>query len=116
MISKFLLFLRHAFALIREDKLFSAIYIAGTAVAIASAMVIAIVLNIKIADIPPESNRSRTLYVINGFVTDSAKANNSGLQFGVSTAAIDSTFRKMECVEAVTGITDAQLIVGDDDN
>ena len=64
--------IRHAFALIREDKLFSAIYIAGTAVAIASAMVIAIVLNIKIADIPPESNRSRTLYVINGFVTDSA--------------------------------------------
>ena len=83
--------------------------------AIASAMVIAIVLNIKIADIPPESNRSRTLYVINGFVTDSAKANNSGLHFGVSTAAIDSTFRKMECVEAVTGITDAQLIVGDDE-
>ena len=115
MISKFLLFLRHAFALIREDKLFSAIYIAGTAVAIASAMVIAIVLNIKIADIPPESNRSRTLYVINGFVTDSAKANNSGLQFGVSTAAIDSTFRKMECVEAVTGVTYAQLIVGDDE-
>jgi putative ABC transport system permease protein len=107
--------IRHAFALIREDKLFSAIYIAGTAVAIASAMVIAIVLNIKIADIPPESNRSRTLYVINGFVTDSAKANNSGSQFGVSTAAIDSTFRKMECVEAVTGVTYAQLIVGDDE-
>lgn len=106
---------RHAFALIREDKLFSAIYVAGTAVAIASAMVIAIVLNIKIADIPPESNRSRTLYVINGFVTDSAKANNSGLHFGVSTAAIDSTFRKMECVEAVTGITYEQLIVGDDE-
>ena len=115
MISKFLLFLRHAIALIREDKLFSAIYVAGTAVAIASAMVIAIVLNIKIADIPPESNRSRTLYVINGFVTDSAKANNSGLHFGVSTAAIDSTFRKMECVEAVTGITYEQLIVGDDE-
>ena len=107
--------IRHAFALIREDKLFSAIYIAGTAVAIASAMVIAIVLNIKIADIPPESNRSRTLYVINGFVTDSAKANNSGSQFGVSTAAIDSTFRKMECVEAATGVTYAQLIVGDDE-
>ena len=50
--------IRHAFALIREDKLFSAIYIAGTAVAIASAMVIAIFLNIKLADIPPESNRS----------------------------------------------------------
>ena len=49
------------FALIREDKLFSAIYIAGTAVAIASAMVIAIVFNMLLADIPPEVNRSRTL-------------------------------------------------------
>ena len=35
MMSKLMLFLRHAFALIREDKLFSTIYIAGTAVAIA---------------------------------------------------------------------------------
>ena len=49
----------HALALIREDKLFSAIYIAGTAVAIASAMVIAIVFHIKLGDIAPESHRSR---------------------------------------------------------
>ena len=60
--------IRHAFALIREDKLFSTIYVAGTAVAIASAMVIAIFLNIKLADIPPESNRSRTLYPLYGTV------------------------------------------------
>ena len=76
--SKFLLFLRHAFALIREDKLFSAIYVAGTAVAIASAMVVAIVFNILLGDIPPESNRSRTLYITNCFVTESAEKNNSG--------------------------------------
>ena len=57
----------HSFALIREDKLFSAIYIAGTAVAIASAMVIAILLNILLGDIAPESNRSRTLYLQGSF-------------------------------------------------
>ena len=62
---------RHAFALIRDDKLFSAIYIAGTAVAIASAMVIAIVFNILLGDIPPESNRSRTLYITNCFTASS---------------------------------------------
>ena len=66
--NKILLFLRHTFALIREDKLFSAIYIAGTAVAIASAMVIAIVFNMLLADIPPEVNRSRTLYVHGRFL------------------------------------------------
>ena len=63
-------FIRHALSLIREDKLFSTIYIAGTAVAIASAMVVAIFLNIKLADISPESNRSRTLYPLFGFFTD----------------------------------------------
>ncbi|MBP3789609.1 MAG: ABC transporter permease, partial [Prevotella sp.] len=67
MLSKFFLFLRHAIALVRADKLFSAIYIAGTAVAIASAMVIAIVMNILLADIAPEVNRSRTLYLMNFF-------------------------------------------------
>ena len=65
--SKFFLFLRHAIALVRADKLFSTIYIAGTAVAIASAMVVAIVLNIMLADIWPEVNRSRTLYHTNTF-------------------------------------------------
>ena len=68
--NKFSLFLRHAVALIRDDKLFSAIYIAGTAVAIASAMVIAIVFHILLADIAPESNRSRTLYPLFGFFTN----------------------------------------------
>ncbi len=66
--------MKHAFALIRADKLFSTIYIAGTAVAIASAMVIAIVPNMLLADIPPESNRSRTLYLNASFFTESVIA------------------------------------------
>ena len=53
----------HSFALIREDKLFSTIYVAGTAVAIASTIVVAIFVNILVGDIAPESNRSRTLYL-----------------------------------------------------
>ena len=97
----------HVFALIREDKLFSAIYIAGTAVAIASAMVIAIVFHIKLGDIAPESHRSRTLYVINSFATESAKRNNSGFPAGVSTMAIDSVFRQMKSVELATGLQSA---------
>ena len=91
----------HAFALIRADKLFSTIYIAGTAVAIASAMVIAIVLNIMLADIAPEVNRSRTLYTVNTFIKES-KVGEPAFQ-GLSTEAIDSCFKKMQCVEAVSG-------------
>lgn len=99
MLSKFFLFLRHAIALVRADKLFSAIYIAGTAVAIASAMVVVIVLNIKLADIKPEVNRSRTLYlnlIYRGKQVPTVYTN-------FSTVAIDSCFRKMKCVELATG-------------
>ena len=81
--------IRHAFALIREDKLFSAIYIAGTAVAIASAMVIAIVFNMLLADIPPEVNRSRTLYVSNRFIPGE-KSDDVPYHQGLSSMALDS--------------------------
>ena len=106
--------IRHAFALIREDKLFSAIYVAGTAVAIASAMVIAIVFNIKLADIPPESNRSRTLYPLFGFYTKSLAESGRSFDMRYSTAALDSCFRQLKCVESATGVTEAFLIVGDE--
>ncbi len=98
--------IRHAFALIREDKLFSAIYIAGTAVAIASAMVIAIVFNMLLADIPPESNRSRTLYVYSRFLPVE-KSDDVPYHQGHSSVALDSCYRRMACVEAATGIIPA---------
>ena len=103
MLSRFFRFIRHSFALIRADKLFSAIYIAGTAVAIASAMIIAIVLNILLADIPPESNRSRTLYLNASFFTESVTAKGESPHIGLSSLALDSCFRRMNCVEAAMG-------------
>jgi len=48
--------------MMREEKLFSAIHIAGTAMAIAFTMVMAIVYYIKLAPIYPEVNRMRTVY------------------------------------------------------
>ena len=49
--------------MMKEERLFSCIYIAGTALAIAFTMVIAVVYYAKVADIEPEVNRSRTVYV-----------------------------------------------------
>ena len=92
----------HSCALVRADKLFSTIYVAGTAVAIASAMVVAIFVNILLADIPPESNRSRTLY-LTSYYRKASMSNGEWLYTQFSTEAIDSCFRKMECVEAVAG-------------
>lgn len=53
---------KQALAMMREEKLFSAIHIAGTAMAIAFTMVMAVVYYIKLAPIYPEVNRPRTVY------------------------------------------------------
>ena len=91
----------HAFALMRENKLFSAIYIAGTAVAIASAMVVAIVLNIMLVNNYPEMHRDRTLYVN---VSQYKESEIGGpIMCGCSTLAVDELFNKMECVELAIG-------------
>ena len=55
-------YFRQALALMREERLFSGIYIAGTALAIAFTMVMAVVYYIKLAPIYPERNRARTVY------------------------------------------------------
>ena len=49
--------------MMREEKLYSAMYICGTALAIAFTMLIAEVYYIKVADIAPEVNRSKTYYL-----------------------------------------------------
>ena len=55
-------YIKQALAMMREEKLFSAIHIAGTAMAIAFTMVMAVVYYIKLAPIYPEVNRARTVY------------------------------------------------------
>lgn len=55
-------YIKQALAMMREEKLFSAIHIAGTALAIAFTMVMAVVYYIKLAPIYPEVNRARTVY------------------------------------------------------
>ena len=96
---KFLLFIRHAFALIREDKLFSAIYVAGTAVAIASAMVVALILHIRISNIYPEENRDRTVYIRSYFKDNDGKF--VGFP-GYSPLAVEEVFNHLQCAEVVS--------------
>ena len=88
--------IRHAFALIREDKLFSAIYVAGTAVAIASAMVVALILHIRISNIYPEEHRDRTVYLKSYFKND--KGAFVGYS-GYSPLAVEELFSHLKCQE-----------------
>ena len=104
---KILLYVRQAFALIKEDKQFSFIYIAGTAVAIASAMVVALVLHIRMGNIYPEVNRDRTIYVGSNFTLPDG--NYIGFS-GYSPQAVEEMFSKLECAEVVSAVIGPEYV------
>ncbi len=104
---KILLYVRQALALIKEDKQFSFIYIAGTAVAIASAMVVALVLHIRMGNIYPEVNRDRTIYVGSNFTLPDG--NYIGYS-GYSPQAVEEMFSKLECAEVVSAVIGPEYV------
>lgn len=58
-------YLKQAWALLRQNPLFSSLYILGTGLAIAMTMIVAEIYYVKLAPVYPEENRGRTLYVTN---------------------------------------------------
>ena len=89
-------YFRQALALIREERLFSGIYIVGTALAIAFTMVMAVVYYIKLAPIYPEPNRARTVY----FEGLCIEADNGGKgQTGFSSKAFEEWFLNSPNIE-----------------
>ena len=82
--------------MIREERLFSGIYIVGTALAIAFTMVMAVVYYIKLAPIYPEANRARTVY----FEGLRIEADNGGKgQTGFSAQAYEEWFKNSPNIE-----------------
>ncbi len=57
------LYIRQAWTLLRQNKLYSGIYIAGTALSVGLAMILIIILYIKAAPLYPEYNRDRTFVI-----------------------------------------------------
>ncbi len=89
-------YFRQALALMREERLFSGIYIAGTALAIVFTMVMAVVYYIKLAPIYPERNRARTVY----FEGLCIEADNGGkMQTGFSAQAYEEWFKRSPNIE-----------------
>ena len=89
-------YFRQALALIREERLFSGIYIVGTALAIAFTMVMAVVYYIKLAPIYPEANRARTVY-FEGLRIE-AESGSRG-QTGFSSQAYEEWFKPSKNIE-----------------
>ena len=86
--------------MMREEKLYSAMYICGTALAIAFTMLIAEVYYIKVADIAPEVNRSKTYYL--EYLIKKNESNSTMIYWD----NFRDLFQKMQTPECVTAVMD----------
>ena len=89
--------------MMKEERLFSAIYIAGTALAVAFTMVIVMAYNFKIAPVYPEVNRANTYYW-HGLRTFNKYEENAELCYGGVGYKMVERLKKMKSVEKV-GVT-----------
>ena len=94
------IYFKQAWAMMRQNKLFTSIYVAGTALAIATTMIMAIVYYVKIAPIYPEVNRKRTFFITTGREVN--RSTNSTSQSNWSLHAVKDWFYTLKNVEAVS--------------
>lgn len=99
-------YLQQSLMMLRQNPLFSSLYIVGTGLAISMVMVLAILYYIKVGDIYPETNRSRTL-VASTVHMQGVKDNSSNTTWKFSGIFVKECFYPLKGVEAVTAVTDA---------
>lgn len=99
--------IKQALAQARQNKVFTAIYIGGVAIAIATTMIFAIIYYVKLAPIYPEANRDRTLYLrVARFEMD----NGNSSQWAWSLQAVREMFYPMKTAEVVSAENTAEHV------
>ncbi|MDR3308496.1 MAG: ABC transporter permease [Tannerella sp.] len=96
-------YVKQVWNLMRQERLFSVIYILGTGLSVAVVMALSIVFYIKVANIYPEMNRDRMLVLSRGI-----ERSGSGYSAGsVSYGFIRDQLKTLSSVEAVSAVSDA---------
>jgi len=95
-------YFKQAWQLLKQNKLFSSIYIIGTGLAISMVMVLAIIYYVKIANIYPETNRDRMLVVKSA--VEKSKTSKSTYSSHFSYKAVKEYFYDLKTPEAVTAV------------
>ncbi len=94
------LYFKQAWEMLKQNKLFSVLYIAGTALALAITMVVFVAHYIKIAPIYPETNRANTWSI----TRVSAKAGDSSTNWSASYIMLRDWWQELKTPEAVAGV------------
>lgn len=90
------LYLKQAWALLKQQPLFSSLYVAGTGLAIAMTMVMAVVYYVKIAPVYPEVNRMNTYYLNTARFQRGPEGNRSTHQWAFSYRALQDWFYSLK--------------------
>ena len=96
---RYSLYIKQAWQMMKQQRFFSAIYIIGTGLAISMVMVLAVVYHIRTANIAPEVNRNRTVYVDR--VSYKTNDNNRTYNSGCGTRFIKEVLLSLETAEEV---------------
>ena len=96
---------KQAWQLLRQNKLFSTIYIAGTAIAIASTTIFAIIYYVKLAPVYPEYEKSRVL-TFSTLSYETPGSNYPRFTNGVSYKAMTECFHNLENAELTSAYID----------
>lgn len=85
-------YLKQAWELLKQNPLFSSLYVVGTGLAIAMTMIMAVVYYVKIAPVYPEVNRMNTLYLTNSRFQKGEGDHKSTFQWSFSLKAVQEWF------------------------
>ena len=86
------IYLKQAWVLLKQNPLFSTLYIVGTGLAIAMTMIVAVVYYVKIAPVYPEVNRMNTLYLSSSRFQTGTEENKHTYQWALSYKALQDWF------------------------
>lgn len=95
-------YLKQAWELLRQNPLFSTLYIAGTGLAIAMTMIMAVIYYVKIAPVYPETNRMGTHYITSARFVKGPEGSKRSIQWAVSYQALQDWFYPLKNAEAVS--------------
>lgn len=92
---------RQTWQLARTERLYTAIYVMGTALAVASITIFAVIYYVRLAPVYPETNRDKTYYATSVCLYNS---DGHGMQiYGFSQDAFEKYVRKVKNATVVSG-------------
>ena len=94
---------KQAWVLLKQNPLFSTLYIVGTGLAIAMTMIVAVIYYVKVAPVYPELNRMQTLYLTSARFQKGTEQNKQTFQWAVSYQALQEWFYPLKNAEVVSG-------------